>query len=351
MKIAQIAPIIERVPPKNYGGTERVVHDLTEELVRRGHNVTLFASGDSITSASLVSVYPKSLRESKIEDLYAFNMWTQMNIGVAYERCAEFDIIHDHNGHISLPTANLCTQTPVVMTMHGVFNNENTKIFEILRRPYIVSISKSQMQGLPPTNHIGTVYNGLFMEKYPFSDIHDGYLLCVGRISLVKGIHHAIKVAEKLNLPLIIAAKLDEIDRSYFKEYIEPHLSPRIQWIGEVDEEKRNALMSRAMCLLHPIDWKEPFGLTLIESAACGCPTIAFGKGSIPEVIVHEKTGYVVNTIEEMIEAIKKVDLINRAKCRQYVLKTFNARMMADGYERIYAEVLAKKNKDLPHVQ
>lgn len=344
MKIAQIAPITERVPPKTYGGTERVVHALTQELVKRGHEVTLFASGDSLTSASLVSVYPKSLRESKIKDLYGFNMWTLMNIGVAYERAEEFDIIHDHNGHISLPTANMCTVTPVVMTMHGAFNSENTRIFETLKNPHVVSISKSQVQGLPPINHVGNVYNGLDMQEYPFSDTHDGYLLYVGRICLEKGVRHAIEVAQLLHLPLIIAAKLEPSDMTYFKEYIEPYLSDRITWIGEVNEQKRNELMSRAMCFLHPVRWKEPFGLTLIESGACGCPVIAFGKGSIPEVIANEKNGYVVNDTEEMVEAVKKIALINRAECRKYVLDTFSATVMADGYERIYRELLTEKN-------
>lgn len=339
MKIAQIAPVIERVPPKTYGGTERMVHALTEELVRRGHEVTLFASGDSITSARLVSVYPNGLRESKIKDLYGTNIWTLMNVAVAYERYREFDIIHDHTGHLSLPTANLCP-TPVVFTMHGAFSSENVRIYETIRKPYIVSISRSQVQGLPPINHIGTVYNGLSMEEYPYSDTHDGYLLYVGRISLEKGVHHAIEVAQALRLPLIIAAKLEPVDKSYFKEYIEPYLSERVQWIGEVNEEKRNMLMSRAMCFLHPVTWKEPFGLTIIEAGACGCPVIALNKGSIPEIIAHGTTGYVVNDTEEMIEAVKQIDHIDRAKCRSYVLDRFNTRVMADGYERIYEKIL-----------
>jgi len=341
MKIAQVAPIIERVPPKKYGGTERVVHALTEELVERGHEVTLFASGDSITSATLVSVYPRALREAKLKDLYGFNVWTLFNIGRAYDRAHEFDIIHDHNGHISLPTANL-SSTPVVLTLHGAFTPENRHIYKELRKPYLVTISDAQAV-VPNLNYVGRVYNGLYMDHYPFSDTHEGYLLFVGRISFEKGVHHAIELALNTDIPLIIAAKVDDVDRPYFHEYVEPYLSEKITWIGEVDETQRNELMSKARCFLHPVTWREPFGLTLVEAMACGCPVIAFNNGSIPEIIVHGKTGYVVNSIEGMIDAVYMVDKINRADCRQHALEHFNAKKMTDGYERVYQTILDQK--------
>lgn len=338
MRIAQIAPIAERVPPVTYGGTERVVHALTEELVRRGHDVTLFATGDSITSAKLSSVYPRALREAKLKDIYGTNLWTLFNFGKAYERQDEFDIIHDHNGFVSLPTAHIA-RTPVVMTCHGPFTAENRHIYRELHRPFLVTISDSQatVAGL---NYAGTVYNGLDFTAYPFSVDHDGYLLFVGRISPEKGVHVAIQTALNLNMPLIIAAKLDPFDRPYFNQYVEPFLSNKIQWIGEVDEEERNRLMSRAYCFLHPVTWREPFGLTIVEAMACGCPVIGMDMGSIPELIKNGETGYVVRSLEEMIDAVYEIEKIDRARCREHVFTNFNASRMTDGYEAVYRKVI-----------
>lgn len=340
MKIAQIAPVIERVPPKKYGGTERVVHALTEELVARGHDVTLFASGDSITSARLISVYPRSLREAKLKDIYGTNVWTLRNVGVSFQMQDDFDIIHDHMGFVALPTANIARR-PTVMTMHGPLTTELRPLYRSLRNPYLVSISNSQTEPAPDLHWAGNVYNGLSMERYPFSAEHDGYLLFVGRIAMEKGVHFAIQVAQDLDVPLIIAAKLDKVDKPYFKEYIEEHLSERIQWIGEVDEEERNKLMSRAMAFLHPVTWREPFGLTLIESMACGTPVVAFDLGAIPEVIVDGRTGFVVHTVEEMFDAVSMIDTIDRAECRRHALQNFSAHKMADGYEEIYQKILS----------
>lgn len=345
LRIAQIAPIVERVPPKKYGGTERVCHALVEELVLRGHHVTLFASGDSITSAKLVSVYPRSLREAKISDIYGLNAFTLMNIGIGYSRESEFDVIHDHNGQLSLPTAQMA-RTPVVMTMHGPIMPSIKKMFEIFNKPHVVTISNAQAHGSGSMNHAGTIYNGLDMGYYPFSPRSDGYLLFVGRISMEKGTHIAIEVAQYLDLPLIIAAKLDTVDLQYFKEYIEPKLSDdRIRWIGEVDEETRNRLMSKAICLLHPATWREPFGLTLIEAMTCGAPVVAFRKGSIPEIVRHGKTGFIVESSEEMAEAVENIKLIRRADCRRHALENFNASRMADMYERLYYKILEKRKR------
>lgn len=340
MRIAQIAPIYEAVPPKKYGGTERVVYELTEELVRRGHDVTLFASGDSQTSAELVSVYPRALRADKLIDFYyGPDIWTLANIGEAYKRYKEFDLIHDHNINLSLPTASLCP-TPVVMTLHLVFSSSAKALFERLNKPYFVSISYSQRKPVPDLNYIANVYHGLSMDHYPFSRDHDNYLLFIGRISEDKGVHHAIEVARFLNIPLIIAAKLNPKDKRYFEEYVEPQLSDQIRWVGEVDEEERNRLMSRAMCFLHPVMFREPFGLTLIEALACGCPIVAFKRGSIPEIISHGRTGFVVEDVEEMIEAVRHIDKIDREECRKQALHRFNAKRMTDEYEQIYEKVL-----------
>lgn len=342
MRIAQIAPIIERVPPKTYGGTERVVHALTEELVARGHEVTLFASGDSLTSAKLISVYPRSLREARLKDIYGTNVWTLRNIGLAFQMQDQFDILHDHTGFIALPAANIARR-PVVMTMHGPLTTELRPMYRALRGPFLVSISNSQTAPAPDLHWAGNVYNGLPLEKYPFSAEHDGYLLFVGRISMEKGVHLAIQVAQELDLPLIIAAKLDKVDKPYFKEYVEEHLSERIKWIGEVTEEERNTLMSRAMAFLHPVTWREPFGLTLIESMACGCPVVALDRGSIPEIIADGRTGFVAHTIEEMFDAVARIDTIDRAECRRHALQNFSAHKMADGYEEIYQNILSEK--------
>lgn len=343
MRIAQIAPIIERVPPKRYGGTERVVYTLTEELVKRGHDVTLFASGDSITSARLISVFPKALREARIKNIYGTNPWVLLNVGLAYKMQSNFDIVHDHTGSISLPTANL-SKTPVVMTLHGEFNINNIKLFESLgNRVNFVSISKSQAASLPNLNYIGNVYNGLSMDNYPFSKTQEGYLLFVGRISREKGVHIAIEVAQALDLPLIIAAKLDDAflpDIQYFEEEIKPKLSDQIRWIGEVTEDERNKLMSKALCFLHPISWKEPFGLVLIEALACGCPVVALNRGSIPEIIKNGEVGFVAEDLEQMVAAVANIGRINRSVCRQYSLTNFNATRMVRGYERIYEQVL-----------
>lgn len=354
MKIAQIAPIVERLPPKKYGGTERVIYHLTEELVKRGHEVTLFASGDTQTSAKLVSVVPKALREMPDEkDIYGFNVHALLNMGLAYMRHEEFDVIHDHNAHMGLPTANVTTsQTPVVMTWHGPYDERMTRYFRQLNRPYLVSISNSQARLAPGNlNFIGTVYNGLPMGHYPFAGAPGEYLLYVGRIDPEKGVHIAMDVALALGKKLIIAAKADVQVPSigeYVRREIEPRLKAhpeRLVWVGEVDEEERNKLMVGALCFLHPVQWPEPFGLTLIESMACGTPVVAFGLGSIPEVIKDGHSGYVVSTTQEMIEAVRKIERgeIDRGDCRQWALSNFSAGRMADGYEEAYRKVIAMK--------
>jgi glycosyltransferase involved in cell wall biosynthesis len=268
-----------------------------------------------------------------------------LSIGLAYDMQKEFDIIHDHNAHLSVAVANMA-ETPVVMTIHGAFSVEEKEMFNKLRKPNLVTISDSQSFPAPGLNYIGMVYNGLPMENYPFSDTHENYLLCVGRLISEKGIHFAIEAARQLNMKLIIAAKLEPVGKSYFQEYIEPYLSEDIVWIGEVDTEKRNELMSKAYCFLHPTNWREPFGLTLIEAMACGCPVVAFDKGAIPEIIENGKTGFVVQDVETMVEAIKSVEKIDRQYCRDYALEHFSAKKMADGYEEIYKEAIKRKKEE-----
>jgi glycosyltransferase involved in cell wall biosynthesis len=360
MRIAQIAPIIESVPPEKYGGTERVISALTEELVKRGHEVTLFASGDSITKAHLSSVYPVSLRKAEIENIYGYNIWSLLHVGVAYQRQEEFDIIHDHNAQnnpVSLPLANI-SRTPVVMTLHGPLNGDygyetdghGYRFFELYNKPHLVTISHKQQLPAPHLNFAGNVYHGLPMNHYPFSEKDDGYLLFVGRIHVYKGVEekglsNAIEIATRLDMPLLIAAKLDtsiKEDVEYFNTMIQPHLSEKIRFLGEVDEEKRNQLMSRAYCLIHSINFEEPFGLTLIEAMGCGCPVVAFNKGSIPEIIVDGKTGFVVSGIDEAVAVIPRVADLSRGYAKDYVLQNFSASRMAEDYEMIYQKILAK---------
>jgi glycosyltransferase involved in cell wall biosynthesis len=342
MKIAMIAPPIERVPPRKYGGTERFVHALTEELVRRGHDVTLFASGDSITDAILVPVYPHSLREA--EDLHELHVqgYVVKNLFNAYKRWYEFDIIHDNTLIYGLPVASLIP-TPTVITVHNHFDERLQDIFRDFRKPFYIAISHSQRFLAPDIRFSRVIHHGLDMDNYPFSAEHDGYLLYVGRITREKGVHHAIAVAQKLNLPLIIAAKVDrflQADIIYFNEEIKPHLNDKIRWIGEVDEEERNKLMSRAMCYVHPVTWPEPFGLALIEALACGCPVIGFNKGSIPEIVQHSRSGFVVETEDEMADAVQKIDAISREYCRDYARAQFSVKRMADEYEALYQNIL-----------
>lgn len=340
MRIAQIAPIVERVPPKKYGGTERVIHALTEELVRRGHDVTLFATEDAKTSAKLVSTYPHALRETFPEPSVRRTIWGYRHIATAYNMSNEFDIIHDHTSWLSAGTANM-SRTPVVMTLHSAFTPETIAVFESFDKPYLVSISDSQRNPAPDLNYISTVYNGLPLSNYPFSLKHDGYLLFVGRFCEEKGPHFAVEVAKRLGLPLIFAAKLEEGEsRPYFEKFIKPHLSDTIRWVGEVDENERNRLFSKALCSLHPVTWPEPFGLTLIEAMACGTPVIAFSQGSIPEVIKHGSTGYVVNNVDEMTAAVSRIEKIERRECRRYALANFSVDQMVDNYELVYNAIL-----------
>lgn len=345
MRIAQIATLAESIPPKKYGGTERIVHTLTEELVKRGHDVTLFATGDSKTSAKLVSVYPRGLREAKAMESHGF-LYSMYNMGLVYDQQHKFDIIHDHNAHFTLPTANIAT-TPTVVTLHGPFDHINRPYFKhFTKNIHLVSISKSQASRAPELDIASIIHNGLDMADYPFEHTDDGYLLFVGRLSREKGVHFAIEAAQTLDMPLIMAAKLEKSDMDYFEKYIGPKLSDRIRWVGEVDELERNKLMSHATCMLHPTNWPEPFGLTLIEAMACGCPVVAFDQGSIPEIIVHGKTGFIVpqDDVVAMTEAIKNTKNLERIDARNHALSQFSGERMTDEYETLYEEIFMKKS-------
>jgi len=340
MRIAQIAPLWERVPPFRYGGTELIVSLLTEELVQRGHEVTLFASGDSITTAHLKSVHDRALRLD--ENIKEPGLYEQMSLAQIYHQAHHFDIIHSHVGYAALPYCGL-VKTPTVHTMHGIFTPDNEKIFrQFAWQPYI-SISEAQREPRLGLNYIHTVYNGIDLEVYPFQAEPDKptYLAFVGRLSPEKGPEEAIKIARATGLPLKMAGKVDPVDRAYYQEKLKPLIDgEQIQYLGEVSHEEKAKLLGGATVTLFPITWREPFGLVMIESMSTGTPVVAMALGSVPEVIAHGKAGYICRTLEEMIQAVPEAMKLNRQTCRDYVLHRFSVKSMVNEYERAYQMVL-----------
>lgn len=339
MKIAQIAPLYYRIPPKKYGGTERVVHYLTEELVKRGHDVTLFASGDSETSAKLVPIVPKELREQP--PISHVNQ-TILEVAKVYNQAENFDIIHNnaYPDYLVLPAA-AGSNTPTVTTVHLPVQDDVKRIFQNYKNLPFVSISKHMRKSLPNLNYVATIYHGIPIKTFPFRKTVGDFLLFVGRISAQKGPHVAIEVAERLSMKLVIAAKLDPTDSlDYFNEKIKPKLKNKnIIWLGEVGEKERNTLMSKALCLLNPINWEEPFGLVMVEAMATGCPVVVFNHGSACELIIDGKTGFIVNDINEMVEAVKKVHTISPTACRNHVETNFSLEKMVTEYEKLFQKI------------
>lgn len=341
MKIAQVAPLWERVPPQTYGGIELVVSQLTDELVRRGHEVTLFASGDSQTLACLEAVCPRAIRlDPEVKDYTVYEM---LEISNVYERAAEFDLIHSHIGIAVLAIASR-VKTPTVHTLHGDFTPENSKIFQLYHQQPYISISNAQRQ--VSLNYIRTVYNGIDVEQYSYhpQPQQPSYLAFLGRMSPEKGPHHAIAVAKQTGLPLKIAGKIDAPDRSFFEREVAPQIDGKqIEYIGEVNREGKIELLGNAAITLFPITWDEPFGLVMVESMATGTPVIALNRGSVPEVISHGKSGFICNSVEQMIAAIPQALELNRQACREHVENHFGIVQMVDGYEAAYQELLTDR--------
>lgn len=340
MKIAQIAPLWERVPPFRYGGIELIVSLLTDELVRRGHEVTLFASGDSITTAKLVSVHEQALRlDPTIKEP---GLYEQMMLSEVYRNAQHFDIIHSHVGCAALPYTSF-VKTPTVHTMHGIFTPDNEKMFRRFAWQPFISISEAQREPRLGLNYVHTVYNGIDTSIYPFvaQPSQPAYLAFVGRISPEKGPIEAIKIAQGSGIPLKMAGKVDAVDKEYWKEQVEPLIDgEQIQYLGEVTHEEKVQLLGGATATLFPITWREPFGLVMIESMATGTPVVGMGLGSVPEVIAHEKTGFVCYTLEKLIEAIPAVTKLDRQACRDYVVNRFSVEAMTNEYEKVF-QVLA----------
>jgi glycosyltransferase involved in cell wall biosynthesis len=343
MKIAQIAPLWERVPPPAYGGIELVVGLLTDELVARGHDVTLFASGDSITSAKLESIHPQALRLDP--NIKEYGIYEMLQLAQVYERAGEFDLIHSHMGCAALPYSKL-TQTPTVHTLHGIFTPDNEKMFVHAKAQPYVSISNAQREDRLGLNHVATVYNSVDVDRHHFFPTADepAYLAFLGRLSPEKGPHHAIEIAKATGLTLKMAGKVDPVDVAYFDRVIKPHIDgEQIQFLGEADHLMKNNLMGRAIATLFPITWREPFGLVMIESMAAGTPVIAMNLGSVPEIIADGVSGYICDSVAECIAAVSKVTAISRSGCREYVADRFGVAQMTAGYEAVYQQLLAEK--------
>ncbi len=343
MRIAQVAPLVESVPPRLYGGTERVVSYITEELVKRGHEVVLFASGDSVTSAELRAVVPEALR---LAGKYPYEPYTLLELEEVFRCADEFDIIHCHVDYLAFPFCTF-TATPVVHTMHGrldlPFYRDIMKRYGDLN---LVSISNSQRLPLPEANFVATVYHGLPRDLYDFSDEPEDYVLFLGRISPEKRPDLAIKAAIKAGVKIKIAAKIDRADRDYYERDVK-HLMehPLVEFVGEVNDEEKNELLGKAMALVMPVDWPEPFGLTAIESLACGTPVVARPFGALPEIVVDGKVGFLRMDVDGLAEAIREVERIDRRECRRHFERNFTVERMVDDYERVYQKLIRGKVK------
>jgi glycosyltransferase involved in cell wall biosynthesis len=340
MRIAIVSPLAESVPPTLYGGTERVVSNITEELVRRGHEVTLYASGDSTTSAKLVPCSPRSLRLDP--DAPDHVTATLFQLREVYKHAADFDIIHNHVDWFGFAFAELVS-TPTVTTTHGRLDLPDiAQRYNLAANQPLVSISQNQRDHLPSLNWLGTVHNGIGLDRFTPRPAPGEYLAFLGRISPEKGPERAVEIAERTGMRLVVAAKVDPADREYYEDVVRPlfRRSRLVEFIGEVDEAGKDQLLGGAYGYVFPIDWPEPFGLTMVESLATGTPVIAMARGSVPEVVVDGETGFVCDSVDEMVAAVERIPTIDRAACRQDVEQRFSAARMVDGYEDMYRRLL-----------
>jgi glycosyltransferase involved in cell wall biosynthesis len=357
MKIAHIVTLKEAVPPTSQNGLEFLVSWLVEELVRRGHEVTLFAPADSKTSAHLIPILPKSTNNDTTG--YGQPYFSILNTIVAGMHAEEFDVIHSHEvfGAYIAPFIN----KPIIQTLHHSVRDEfiptyiKSPEYEKLMKPVLnqyskinyVAVSKNQEKAFAQSENIyfkkhTTIHNGINVEQFPFNETPEDYLFFIGYINKDKGADVAVQVARALDKRLIIAGNYFG-QEAFFDEHIKPYLNDKIKYIGPADFETKCKLYKNALVTLAPMSWDEPFGLTLVESQACGTPVIAFNRGASSEIINDGKTGFVVNTIEEMIEAVKKVESVRRKDCRDWVVEKFSVKSMVDAYEKLYQEVINTK--------
>ncbi len=339
MKIAQIAPLIEAIPPRLYGGTERVVSHLTEALVAMGHEVTLFASGDSRTSARLIPCVPEALRLAPgVNDYLPYHVSMIEDVAA---RADEFEIFHFHLDFVHMPVFRTLADRTVT-TLHGRLDLPDVAAF-YRRHAHmpLVSISDAQRKPMPPVRWLGTVYHGLPENLYRPGPGGD-YLAFLGRISPEKRPDRAIRIARAAGLPLKIAAKVDRVDRAYFESVVKPLLdTPMVEFIGEIGEAEKEDFLGGARALLFPIDWPEPFGLVMIEAMACGTPTVAYPCGAVPEVIEDGVTGFIVTDEGAAVHAVERTAALDRARIRARFEERFTARRMAADYIALYEQLLA----------
>jgi glycosyltransferase involved in cell wall biosynthesis len=356
LRIAQLVPPVESVPPSRYGGIERVVSALTEELVSRGHRVTLFASGDSQTSAELVPVVDAAIwRHPRYRNELPF---MALALDLVYRRAGEFDVIHNHMDFLAFPLARAHPETLTLTTLHGRLDlPEYEPLYRRFASLPLVSISDAQRAPLPWLNWVATVHNGVRLDEFDFRPQHEGYLAFLGRIAPEKGVETAIRVALRAGVPIKVAARMPldqphnaeaQRDWQYYREVIRPLLQqPGVEYVGEVGGAEKSALLGGAAALLFPIAWPEPFGLVMPEALACGTPVVAFRRGSVPEVIDHGVSGFLADDEDGLVQAIERLDELDRAHCRSIAERRFSATIMTDRYEAAYQTILAGRVVDI----
>jgi len=340
MRIAMLSPIAWRTPPRHYGPWENVVSLITEELVSRGHDVTLFATGDSETKGKLHAVCARGYEEDpSIEP----KVWECLHISELFEHAEEFDIIHNNFDFLPLTYTGLIT-TPVVSTIHGFSSADILPVYKKYNgKVFYVSISDADRS--PELDYIKTIHHGLDLNQFDFRPEPDDYLLFFGRIHHDKGAREAVEIAKACNKNLILAGIIQ--DDPYYQQYVEPHIDDKnVIYAGSVGPVDRNQLLGKATALLHPINFNEPFGLSVIEAMACGTPVIAFDKGSMPELIENGKNGFLVKTVNEAVDAVAQIGEIERANCRRHIEQHFTASHMAAKYIQVYETILEKRTKD-----
>lgn len=343
MRIAQVAPLFESVPPKYYGGTERVVSYLTEELVRQGHEVTLFASGDSVTKAHLVAGCRRALRLDKhCVDQMAHHV---LMLEMLLRRAHEFDIIHFHVDYMHYPLSRR-QPTPHVTTLHGRLDIPDlVPLYREFNDVPVVSISMSQRDPLPEANWKACIHHGLPPDLYTFRAQPGDYMAFIGRISPEKRVDRAIEIAKAIQVPLKIAAKVDDVDREYFESLVKPLLQhPLVEYVGEIGDGEKDEFLGCATVLLFPIDWQEPFGLVMIEALACGTPVVGYRRGSVSEVLEEGETGFIVKDQAEAIEAVRRIPTLSRERCRRAFEERFTVSRMAGEYLRLYERIIDERN-------
>lgn len=347
MRVALNAPIWLRVPPVRYGGTELIVYLLAEELVKQGHDVTVFASGDSLTSADLFSVFDEPQNE------YLGTIPPDLVHSIqAYRRAGEFDLIHDHTGYAGVAFGSLIQETPVLSTLHGDFPPAVRAFYaHFASDVYYNAISEAQRASFPDLNYKRTVYNAIALDRYRFEADKEDFLLWVSRVNAQKAPHLAIEVARRVGKRLIMAGKIDPgVDQAYFDSRIAPELDgDRVRFLGEINEDEKIDLMARASCMLFPIQWAEPFGLVMAESLASGTPVVAWRNGSVPEVVRDGVGGFVVESLDGMVEATRSIGEIDPAVCRAEAESRFSPQRMALDYLSIYEEIIQERGAQSAH--